>query len=395
MAEACYVPQYRTASFKGVTFEATEASSEHGRRGAEGQFPFSERTAYADLGRKIRVYKLRARFARNTHIADASRLIAACESPGPGILVHPTRGPVRAACRVIDVRDDIFEDAGLTWAELEFVEANEWILGALGAALTGVSIGAVSAAIGTVFRAAWSVVDAVAFFERTLATGPAGKATSEIRRQVIGAAGITENRDLWRVANELHSVSGSPAALADPARMWPALAGGAQAIDSFGKGPGERWQAHRGLANWAGRLPPAPGAARVPVEGLASAMRSLAAVHLTRLALERQGATLAAALTEHDTVMALLDDELEAARLACNDGLWLALTAFKTDAQQALLSRAYTLPPLIRCNAGRGLTAMGAAWEVYGDATRADMIEANNRGAWLWAMGPVIVAPKV
>jgi prophage DNA circulation protein len=32
-------------------------------------------------------------------------LFDACESPGPGMLVHPTRGSVMAACRKVKLRE--------------------------------------------------------------------------------------------------------------------------------------------------------------------------------------------------------------------------------------------------------------------------------------------------
>jgi len=109
-----YVP----ASFKGVQFVCTDADIEGGRRGAEGEFPFGENTAYADLGRKIRVFHLTAAFREDDHVLDAQALFAACESPGPGILVHPTRGTHMAACRSVKVSDKVEEEAGLTTAEL-------------------------------------------------------------------------------------------------------------------------------------------------------------------------------------------------------------------------------------------------------------------------------------
>src|SRR5262245_33307215 len=112
------------ASFKGVGFQCTDADAEGGRRGAEGEFPFGEDTAYADLGRKIRVYHLTAVFREDDHVGDSSALFAVCESPGPGILVHPTRGTVMAACRSCKVSDKLEEGQGETTAELEFVEAN-------------------------------------------------------------------------------------------------------------------------------------------------------------------------------------------------------------------------------------------------------------------------------
>ena len=37
MAEACYKEPYLPGSFKFIPFKAIEASSEHGRRGAEGE----------------------------------------------------------------------------------------------------------------------------------------------------------------------------------------------------------------------------------------------------------------------------------------------------------------------------------------------------------------------
>ena len=112
------------ASFKGVQFYCTEADIEGGRRGAEGEFPFGEDTKYADLGRKIRVYNLTAVFREDDHVSDSQALFTACESPGPGMLVHPTRGSFMAACRKIKIKDPLEEGIGESEAELEFVEAN-------------------------------------------------------------------------------------------------------------------------------------------------------------------------------------------------------------------------------------------------------------------------------
>src|SRR4029079_15752726 len=95
------------ASFKGVGFWCTEADIEGGRRGAEGEFPFGEDTAYADLGRKIRVFHLSAEFAEADHVWDSQALFDACQSPGPGLLVHPTRCTHMVACRSVKVTDNL------------------------------------------------------------------------------------------------------------------------------------------------------------------------------------------------------------------------------------------------------------------------------------------------
>src|SRR5688572_1564338 len=129
------------ASFKGVSFYCTEADVEGGRRGAEGEFPFGEHTAYADLGRKIRVYHLTAYFREDNHVGDSNALFRACESPGPGMLVHPTRGAVMVACRSIKVKDSLESSAGETSAEMEFVEANIGFSGIVGTLFGIISTG--------------------------------------------------------------------------------------------------------------------------------------------------------------------------------------------------------------------------------------------------------------
>ena len=87
MAIGCYNPDenYLPASFKGVPFEALEVTSQHGRRGAQGEFPWGENTAYVDLGRSIRTYSISGRVSDNNHIAMANALAAAVETPGAGI----------------------------------------------------------------------------------------------------------------------------------------------------------------------------------------------------------------------------------------------------------------------------------------------------------------------
>ena len=141
---------YVVASFKGVQFYCTDADIQGGRRGAEGEFPFGEETAYADLGRKIRVCNLTAAFREDNHVGDSYALFAACESPGPGILVHPTRGTFMAACKSVKISDKLEDTAGETIAELEFVEANP-----VGTGIGGMLFGIISSALNTTSSASF------------------------------------------------------------------------------------------------------------------------------------------------------------------------------------------------------------------------------------------------
>ena len=73
---ACAIGKdYAPASFKGVGFLCTVAEVDGGRRGAEGEFPFGEDTAYADLGRKIRVYHLTAVFREDDHVSELAGFV--------------------------------------------------------------------------------------------------------------------------------------------------------------------------------------------------------------------------------------------------------------------------------------------------------------------------------
>ena len=99
------------ASFKGMGFWCTRPASEMDRQVAGG-FPFRI-TAYTDPRRKVWTFNLTAVFREDDHVLDASAFFAICESPQPGILVHPTRGTHLVACRQITVSDKL-EDRRVT-----------------------------------------------------------------------------------------------------------------------------------------------------------------------------------------------------------------------------------------------------------------------------------------
>jgi prophage DNA circulation protein len=390
MAEACYRPRYAPAAFKGVAFEATEADSEHGRRGAEGEFPFGEHTAYADLGRRIRHYKLKARFVKNTHVADAGRLIRACESPGPGILVHPTRGAVRAACKSIKVHDNLIDSMGLTTADLEFVEANDWLSGAgLGGSLFGLNLGPVVAAVETFFTARYQP-DTVPFFAVPAATAVARDGAQVIATALTETVGITTERSVWEIGADLRDFAASSARALDPSDTWTVVAGGVAAIDRYG-GASSRPEVLRAIANWAATRA-TTGPASVVADAFVTATRIVAAVTLARSLMDAPQGTLSDGLAHHDRITAMLMQEASIARARCDHGLFMELQTFATDARRVLLSRAYNLPAVTRYDFGGGVHALAAAWEIYGDARRSRDVERYNPSQWPWALGNEITA---
>jgi prophage DNA circulation protein len=88
-------------SFRGVPFQWDETGGDHGRRLVKHEFPNRDTAEGEDLGRKSRsftldVFILKPSFPAYQAARDA--LIAACEQPGTGQLVHPTKGTMTVFC---------------------------------------------------------------------------------------------------------------------------------------------------------------------------------------------------------------------------------------------------------------------------------------------------------
>ncbi|MGL5735813.1 MAG: DNA circularization N-terminal domain-containing protein [Beijerinckiaceae bacterium] len=392
MATGCYTPRYLTASFKGVSFLCTEAGSEHGRRGAEGEFPFGENTAYGDLGRRIRHYSLKGVFRENSHIRDAGGLIAACESPGPGPLVHPTRGTVQAACKSIKVRDEIEDGMGETHVELEFIEANDWFGGFnFGASLAGIDLTSITSVVQTFFNANFNPTTALVQSKpaiRAIASGAVGQISTSLNR----AAGINTNQKYWRVSSELKSIAGNDLDLGNKTQVWNAIAGGMSAIDTFATSSEVKMDAFRQVANWVvGKGTPLLSGAQ-SVDAILTTVRVLAGARMAKAAFEVSAQTLQDAFKQYDMVLKILDGEMKLARAACNDELSLELRSFLASAQSVLLNRAYNLPAVVQYDFHGPVSSLVAAWEIYGNAKRFADVEKYNRSQLPHTLGPLVTA---
>lgn len=393
MADACYRIPFLQASFKGFAFICIEADSEHGRRGAEGEFPFGEATAYADLGRKIRHYKLKGVFRENSHVADANRFIRVCESTGPGTLVHPTRGPVRAACKSLKVSDHLEAGFGETHVDLEFVEANEWInagLSLLGS-LTGLSLGGITGSVQALFNATFGALS-VPFYDQANVSRVGISAVTSIRTAIDRSVGFTNDQTVINVMSDLSAISGLPEKAREPATLWLAIANGLAAVDRYGKSAEAKVDAFRGVTNW---TPPGDPLSRVSAsakDAIQAAMRLMGAAHMARTMVSSSADNLQQALDQYDSIVKVLSEEAAFARAACDNETFLALRKFLGEAQAALLNRAYNLPPLISYEFPGGVSSLVASYEIYGDARRFAEIEKLNQRSMPFLVGPGVIA---
>ncbi|UPT53294.1 putative tail biosynthetic protein [Synechococcus phage Ssp-JY38] len=380
MATGCYIPAYLPGSFNGVPFVATDVTSEHGRRGAEGEFPFGENTAYADLGRRIRTYNISARFQENNHILEAAALIAACELPGPGVLVHPTRGVLNVACRSLKVNDKIENEQGVTYVEMEFVEGNVWPNGlSLIGQFLGLALGTIIGAARTSFNERYQP-SSVQQHRRAQVVQTEQDAIGQIRVQYEGVVSGTPAQDeltTWRAIADMREVEGDDTLAADTeiADRALALSMNAVALQSSGT---TQYQAFRELANWAATPVALPGAAGESVDAVLSTMRTIAAAYMAEAATEIPPATMTEAFMRLDAITTILEGEEEVAYARCDNPLFLAIREFKVQVQTLLYAQAYNSPRLIEYNFNGAVHPLVAAYAIFGDAKRHRELERSN-----------------
>jgi prophage DNA circulation protein len=94
-----FVKSLRQASFRGVPFGVLAAEARFGRRLAVHEYPKRDKPFAEDMGRRTRPIAFTAFLVGNSRVygggdvlEQREKLIAAAETAGPGLLVHPTLG---------------------------------------------------------------------------------------------------------------------------------------------------------------------------------------------------------------------------------------------------------------------------------------------------------------
>jgi prophage DNA circulation protein len=387
----CYTPQYLQGSFKGVPYDVVTAGSEHGRRGAEGEFPFSETTAYADLGRKIRRYSITARFVQNSHIADTTLFIAACESRGSGLLIHPTRGIVTAACVGLKVQDEVLNGKGETTVTCDFVEAGAWSLGLnIAASLFGVSLVGVNTALRADLFSTYRP-DAARYYQTPTIRNTAAQGLQQFRNAYAATIPFGADITAWRTLAEVDNFITTPSKMPDGGTVFDVYNRVATLIAAGSTGE-EKYQAFRKISNWGVKTSTLGGIGAHAENSIYSAIRVISAGHMAKAAVETNYATLSEALSRYDQVVAILEQEKVIARDACNNTLFNEISILQTNIQQLLLNKAYNLPALVQYDFGGPTPSLVAAYQIYGDAKKFNAVEKRNPSYHPFMLGPVVIA---
>jgi prophage DNA circulation protein len=115
---------YRAASFRGVSFFVESADSTHGRRQAVHEHAQRDVPYTEDLGRKAREFSVSGYLIGADYQTQRDELEKACETAGPGVLVHPYRGEMTVECRGLGISEST-ADGGMCMVKLTFLEAGE------------------------------------------------------------------------------------------------------------------------------------------------------------------------------------------------------------------------------------------------------------------------------
>jgi hypothetical protein len=106
-----------------VPFFVDTASRSGGRRTVTHEFPFRDEPVLDDLGRAARVFTVEGYVLGNDYLRHRDALSSALEdTAGPGALVHPNYGNLRAICTGLTVNESI-ADGGMARFSIEFSEA--------------------------------------------------------------------------------------------------------------------------------------------------------------------------------------------------------------------------------------------------------------------------------
>ncbi len=89
------------ASFRGVPFHVSSVELEAGRRTVVHEYPQRDKPYVEDIGRATRKVSFTAFLVGDDYITQAQAFIAAVEKKGPGTLVHPHLGEMRATVTAV------------------------------------------------------------------------------------------------------------------------------------------------------------------------------------------------------------------------------------------------------------------------------------------------------
>lgn len=404
--------QLRPASYRGVPFAVLGGQARFGRRNAVHEYPFRDDVWVEDLGRATRRISLTAFLVGDDVIAQRERLIAACEKPGTGELIHPTLG--RLTVSLFEVSAEERWDQGRVFAiGMSFVEGGQRIFpsvkqstgdGVTSAAatadasaaadfatraLTALQQGAAVVGQAASTAASWAAKAQRAandasnlYYLMTSLPGQFGRfgsrkgitgstpADSSATVQSLIANGTVLRQAVSNAGSSLQANAGTPSSFAVSAQSLAA------AVLAAASDPR---QAVIKLASLADFTPStvtsssAVGSSMATMQDASGDLfRRAAVVAMGRASMAYQPTSSDDAAIVRGLVSDALDAEITIAGDQGEDGTFNALRALRAAVVLDLNTRGAALPPMMVISTGQPLPSLVLAQRLYRDPTRAD-----------------------
>lgn len=358
------------ASFKGVPFKIEAGSKSGGRRAATFEFAKHNTPYTEDMGRRARRLAITGYVLGDTYVLERDTLIAALESEGPGILVHPTLGAlnVLGSYQTSETR----QRGGICTIEMAFVEAGV----APSASVIDDTQSLVATAADDAGAAVSSALDAglEAAFSAGATVANIAEATSVLTGMLTALNGTAAGQ-LGIPGSQLFLAIGDLIAAGEAALRASALGASLLAVFELATTAGATRAGMRTvLSAMTAAAPKSALAAAVANAGIELSLveiaRILAATTFT------SSNDVSVTIASNNTDFALAEETVADAG---DVGTYQALVALHGAVTRDLVKRSLQLPILVAYSFPRSLPSVAMAWRLYADSTRADELVAQNK----------------
>jgi prophage DNA circulation protein len=401
--------QLQPASFRGIGFGVVDGQARFGRRNALHEYPFRDVPWVEDLGRQSRRVHVTGFLVGDDVIAQRERLIAACERPGDGTLVHPTLGKLTVALMEFSTSEK-WDQGRVFQITFSFIEQGErQFPGQQVDSSSAIDVAATTA--GDAAGSQWSKTVSAQMAQRatvaqpitqsatawsTAATRSVNSATGLMNiatslqgnygRLLGQASGIKFGRNPRNPATLQDLIGNAAAARSSVAAAASSLIGTsvvrasdldvfvnrstslAAAVRAASFTPADALRSLTDLTV----LPPGSGAAGV---GTVDLLRRLAVGELARASASYQPSTTDEAGAVRAQALQSIDAEITIAGDQGDDQIYAALRALRAEVIRDMNAKGAQLPTLVTITVPNSLPSLTLAQRLYRDATRNDELE--------------------
>ncbi len=402
----------KPASYRQVQFAVIDSRAAFGRRNVVHEYPFAETPWIEDIGRSARRITMHgfllhndAKLGGKTLQAQITDLIAACESPGEGELMHPTLGKLSVGLQSPVEIEERWDKGGVALLTFTFIENGQRSLpNVIATSSTGAEADKAhqSSAKSFAIKVFSSLQKGAAVVESVsnMATGYASRAQALVNDATnILHLAQTFGRQVSATANDITNMLGLTSQAASARASVAAAASLVQStgaaispltisahtdavtglVSALAAASPNQADTNRMLMDLAAVTPETTTAAtgigssiNTAANAHADLLRRAAVIELAKSSASYQPTSYEDAITLRDLITGLLDAEILIAGDQGDDDAYASLRALKAAVSQDLTTRGANLSRLVVVSTNSPLPADVLAYRLYKDASRAD-----------------------